>query len=175
MEVTLLRNAYDPDGRKRLQQMSAAQTNDLGEYRLFWVTPGRYYLSVAPSTRPLPGVPFFPGMSTNKYPRTFYPGTTDASAALLVEIQPASELSGMDFRLAEQPTYRVRGRLVDSATGQAPRGVSIAIIPRDPIVNTGMSMSGAPYNAADGTFELRGVPSGEYTIRAQLQFNGRFE
>ena len=123
----------------------------------------------------MPGVPFFPGMSSNKYPRTYYPGTTDASTALLVEIQPATELSGMDFRLAEQPTYRVRGRIVDSTTGQPPRGTSIAIIPREPIGNTGMSMSSAPYNSADGTFELRDVPSGEYIIRAQQPFNGRFE
>src|SRR5207249_2118339 len=39
MEVTLLRSGYDPDGRKRLQQVATAQTNDLGEYRLFWITP----------------------------------------------------------------------------------------------------------------------------------------
>jgi hypothetical protein len=174
LEVTLLRSGYDPDGQKRLfQQAAATPTNDRGEYRLFWVTPGRYYLSVASSTRPMPGVPFFPGMSANKYPRTFYPGTTDASNALLVEIQAAAELSGMDFRLTEQPTYRVRGRIVDSTSGQAPRGVSMGIIPRD--VNNGLSMSGEPYNHDDGTFEFRDVPSGEYMIRSQLPFNGRFE
>ncbi|PYS02073.1 MAG: hypothetical protein DMG16_10580 [Acidobacteria bacterium] len=175
LEVTVLRNGYDPDGRKRLQQVGAAQTNDLGEYRLFWITPGRYYLSVAPSNRPMPGIAFFPGTSSNKYPRTFYPGVSDVSAAVLVDIQAAAELSGMDFRLVEQPTYRVRGRIVDSTTGQAPRGVSIGIVPRDPIGNAGMSMFSTPYNAADGSFELRDIPSGEYIIRAQLQFNGRFE
>src|SRR5437763_10663641 len=45
IEVSLLRSTYDGDGRKTLQQSGAAQTNDRGEYRLFWVTPGRYYLS----------------------------------------------------------------------------------------------------------------------------------
>ena len=176
LEVTLLRSTYDPDGRKTLQQAGSAQTNDRGEYRLFWVTPGRYYLSVAPSTRPLPGVPFMPGLNSNKYPRTFYPGTTDASSAVLIEIQPAKELGGMDFRLNEQPTYRVCGRVVDpSGSHDLLRGVSITIVPREPIVNTGVFGSGAPYNPADGTFELRDIPAGQYLIRAQSGFNGRFE
>jgi hypothetical protein len=46
LEVTLLRRIYDPDGRRTFQQVGLAQTNDRGEYRLFWVTPGRYYPSV---------------------------------------------------------------------------------------------------------------------------------
>jgi hypothetical protein len=175
-EVTLLRSAYDNDGRKTFQQAGAAQTNDRGEYRLFWITPGRYYLSVAPSTRPLPGVPFFPGLNSNKYPRTFYFGVTDATSVVAVDVQPAVELSGIDFRLKEQATYRVRGQIVDSTGAQAaPRSVSISITPREPIVNAGISMSGAPYNASDGTFELRDVASGEYVVTARLPFNGRFE
>jgi hypothetical protein len=81
----------------------------------------------------------------------------------------------MDFRLTEQATYRVRGRIVDSASGQGlPRSVSISIIRREPIMSTGISSSAAPYNPADGTFEVRDVPSGEYIIRAQLPLNGPY-
>jgi protocatechuate 3,4-dioxygenase beta subunit len=173
MEVSVLRPVYNPDGRRTMNQVGTAQTNDRGEYRIFWVAPGSYYLSVAGSNRPLPGVPFRPAAGS-KYPRTFYPLTTDAATAALVPIQPAAELSGMDFRLAEQPTYRVRGRVVDSISGQLPsRGVSIGISARDGVMNTGMSSSSSPYNPVDGTFELRDVPSGSYTIQAQLPLNVR--
>ena len=40
IEVSLLRSAYDVDGRKTLQQRGVAQTNDRGEYRIFWIAPG---------------------------------------------------------------------------------------------------------------------------------------
>jgi len=176
IEAAVFRAAYDGDGRKTLQQVSAAQSNDRGEYRLFWLAPGRYYLSVAPSNRPLAGVPFFPGMTTNKYPRTFYPGTTDVASATPIDIQPAAELNSMDFRLTEQPTYRVRGRIL-GADGRPPGpGVAIGITPRESsILGGGISFSGSPYNPADGTFEIRDVASGVYIIRAQLPMNFRPE
>ena len=175
IEVSLLRSAFDPDGRKTFQQSGAAMTNDRGEYRLFWITPGRYYLSAASSTRPIPGIPFNPTTISNKYPRTFYPASTDIATATPIEVQPAVELSGLDFRLNEQPTYRVRGRVVDPASGQPPRNASISITLRDSVINTGFFSSGTAYNPADGTFEFRDVASGSYLIRAQLPFNARFE
>jgi len=169
IEVLLLRSTYDPDGRKTFQQAATVQTNDRGEYRMFWVTPGRYLLSAASSNRPIPGAPFNPGNFSNRYPRTFYPNVTDISSAVPIEVQPAVELSGIDFRLTEQPTFRVRGRVIDSNSASTmPRNVSISIMPRDSVVNTGSSFSGNAYNASEGTFELRDVPSGSYLIRAQL-------
>ena len=180
IEVALLRSTYDVDGRKTLQQRASAQTNDRGEYRIFWVTPGRYNMSAASSNRPLPGVAFNPGGFSNKYPRTFYPGVADVASAVPVEVQPAVELSGLDFHLIEQSTYRVRGRVVvDPTSGSTPstpaRPISISIMPRDSMINSPLSYSGSPYNPADGTFELREVPSGSYLVRGQLPFNGRPE
>src|SRR5262249_51941402 len=94
--------------------------------------------------------------------------------AAAVDVQPAGELQAMDFRLTEQPTFRVRGRVFDSISGQIPtRGVSIGIVPRDGVVNTGFSSSSSLYNTATGEFELRDVPSGSYTVRAQLPLTTR--
>jgi 5-hydroxyisourate hydrolase-like protein (transthyretin family) len=45
VEVQALKVSYQ-DGRRVLTVVQAAQTNDLGEYRLFWLTPGRYYIGV---------------------------------------------------------------------------------------------------------------------------------
>ena len=175
IEILLLRSMYDAGGRKTFQQAATGRTDDRGEYRLFWVPPGRYYLSAGSSSRPLPGFNPFPMPGNNKYARTFYPGTTDPSAAVAIDIEPGGEVGGMDFRLNEQATYRVRGRVVDSTTGQIPRNVSISITPRDPIIMAGTSSTGSPYNGADGTFELRDVPSGSYWIHAQLPPTTRFQ
>src|SRR5262245_66500027 len=43
------------------------------------------------------------------------------------------------------------------------------------MLNMGMSFSGSNYNPADGTFELRDIPSGSYLGSGQLPFNGRPE
>jgi hypothetical protein len=167
LEVALSRTTFGPDGRKISSFVTTALTNDHGEYRLFWVPPGKYRLSVASSARPVPGMAFRPE-SINKYPRVFYPNTRDPQSATILVVQSAAELSGMDFRLIEPPKFRIRGRLIDSTgAGISPRGVTIGISPRDTEVNGGVSSS-APYNPMDGTFELRDVPSGAYIIRAQI-------
>jgi Carboxypeptidase regulatory-like domain len=176
MEVALVRTTFGPDGRKMMSSVTTAQTNDRGEYRLFWVPPGDYRLSVASSPRPVPGMAFRPE-TINKYPRVFYPDTRDPESATILVVRSAAEISGMDFRLIEPPKFRIRGRLIDSTGAGTPaRGVSIGIYPRDTLVTGGVSSS-APYNPADGTFELRDVPSGRYIIRAQISpaFNPPYE
>jgi protocatechuate 3,4-dioxygenase beta subunit len=44
VEVKAMKASY-PEGRRVLTRVQSAQTNDLGEYRFFWLAPGRYYLS----------------------------------------------------------------------------------------------------------------------------------
>jgi Carboxypeptidase regulatory-like domain len=44
VEVQVLRATYR-DGRRELTRVDSAVSDDRGEYRLFWLAPGRYYLS----------------------------------------------------------------------------------------------------------------------------------
>jgi hypothetical protein len=44
VEVQALKAAYQ-DGRRVLTSVQSAVSDDRGEYRLFWLSPGRYYLS----------------------------------------------------------------------------------------------------------------------------------
>jgi len=44
VEVEALKATYR-DGRRELTKVDTAVTDDRGEYRLFWLAPGRYYLS----------------------------------------------------------------------------------------------------------------------------------
>jgi len=44
LTVQALRYAYQ-NGRRILDVVQTTQTNDLGEYRLFWLAPGRYYVA----------------------------------------------------------------------------------------------------------------------------------
>src|SRR5437867_4249532 len=44
VEVKAMKASY-PEGRRILTPVQSVLTNDLGEYRLFWLAPGRYYVS----------------------------------------------------------------------------------------------------------------------------------
>jgi hypothetical protein len=46
IEVQALKASYT-EGRRVLKGVQWVQTNDLGEYRLFWLAPGRYYVMAA--------------------------------------------------------------------------------------------------------------------------------
>src|SRR5262249_3694663 len=53
--VQALKASY-ADGRRELELVQSARTNDLGEYRLFWLAPGLYFVNVlAPDVDPLVG------------------------------------------------------------------------------------------------------------------------
>src|ERR1051326_6671959 len=77
MEVRLLHPTYSFGGRRNFSAMSSAVMNDWGEYRLFWIMPGKYYMSVNASSRPIPGInSVSPSALNNRNPQTFYPGVT---------------------------------------------------------------------------------------------------
>jgi Carboxypeptidase regulatory-like domain len=88
LRVQLLRSAYDGSGKRPLQTVGTTRTDDRGEYRLYWVTPSRYYLNVGlgnPDQRP-------EGRSPNEvvpkpYPTTYYPGTLDPSKASILDVR----------------------------------------------------------------------------------------
>jgi hypothetical protein len=55
-QVSALRQVYK-DGHRVLTNVQTVETNDRGEYRLFWLAPGRYYVSAKPDIPQLPADP----------------------------------------------------------------------------------------------------------------------
>src|SRR5205814_1952564 len=45
--VQAMRSIYDASGKRTLQPAASDRTNDLGEYRLYWINPGRYVVSAS--------------------------------------------------------------------------------------------------------------------------------
>jgi protocatechuate 3,4-dioxygenase beta subunit len=52
-QVMAMRSAYK-NGRRTLTIVQTVATDDRGEYRLFWLAPGRYYVSAKPDIAELP-------------------------------------------------------------------------------------------------------------------------
>jgi hypothetical protein len=175
LNVQLMKTAYNVQGQRTFQTMSSGFTDDRGEYRLFWITPGRYFVAVGGNGSAVlstggASILFLSGgvdASSTNAATVYYPGTTDPLRATTVDVGSGGELPGIDIVLPDQPVYRVRGKVVDTSTGLPPRTVSISLIPRDPAYS-GLSSNIPPnYNATTGTFDMRNVPPGAYWLRAQ--------
>ncbi|HUJ22241.1 MAG TPA: carboxypeptidase-like regulatory domain-containing protein [Bryobacteraceae bacterium] len=150
--VQLTRYGFDR-GKRQLQAWGGGSTNDLGEYRIFGVSQGKYYLSAAMETDP-------EQYGTQGYVATYYPRAVDPAGATAIEVRPGSLVRGVDITLLKTRTVSVRGRVIDP--GKEPMGASVQLIPRDqPEYMWGRSFANMDQQ---GSFEFRGVVPGAYYI-----------
>jgi Carboxypeptidase regulatory-like domain len=171
-QVQLVRGSYGPQGQRTFQSAGSTRTNDRGEYRLYWVTPGRYFLnagSAQGTARPfeLGGIDSPNGVQES-YASMYYPGVIDIKEAATVEVVSGTESSAIDFSIPRQRLFRISGRVIDSRTGQRPDFVSIILGSRSLTGGGFTNSSTQNYNAATGTFEIRNVAPGTYTVSAQI-------
>ncbi len=125
VEVQLIRPAYQSDGRMVPLRVSAATTDDRGEYRMFWIGPGTYYAVATDFQRgSLSDVALnerFEGIEQVILP-TFYPNSLDDVHATPIRVEPGTELPGIDFTMTRMRAVRVRGQVIDGATGMVVPG-----------------------------------------------------
>jgi hypothetical protein len=157
-------------GKKQVVPMNADSTNDLGEYRIAGLMPGRYQLMVnysrsAHFTRPRPA----DAQSDLGYAAMYYPGTFEFSQATPISVGPGQELRGIDFQLRKVPTYRVRGKVID-VSGAPAQQVGVVALPAEGGMFGGVRGTGRVRN---GTFEITGLLPGSYTLMANGGGRGR--
>ena len=143
----------------RLQANGYGSTNDLGEYRIGGLSPGRYLISAAaPSSLSETSQPEKKDVSKEEtvYTTTYYPGTADKSQAVPLEIHAGEEVP-INFGLATTRAFRVRGTVVKLPPGNF---ASVMLRSRD---DTGSEV-GMKTVSTDGSFEFRDVPPGSYTV-----------
>jgi protocatechuate 3,4-dioxygenase beta subunit len=164
VNVQVLRPGYNQGRRQLVPSQGRSMTNDLGEYRIFGLAPGRYYVSahwfsLGPAATTTAG----PGSPELTYAPTYFPGVVEASQAAPIEVTAGAELRGMDLRLLRIPTVRIRGKVANMVTGRPSREIMVGLTSRDGFLGS-RSFSSVD---AEGLFELRGVAPGAYHISAQ--------
>ena len=152
------------EGRRYWNTQGGGQTDEQGEYRAGNLRPGKYYLSVGPSFRPVGHVGDGAQGSDVGYPRVFYPNAGELEGAVLVEVNPGRR-ARLELALSTVPVYRISGAVVGGTLGQAcyPRlidssGEDIPISVR--------------VNPATGVFRSGEVPAGFYTLVADCIVDG---
>jgi protocatechuate 3,4-dioxygenase beta subunit len=177
--VTALRQTWS-GGRRRLTPAPGriAQTNDLGQFRLYGLPPGDYYVS---ATMRNAGAEFMaiemlaasgahgaagPSGSTptSGYAPTYFPGTPTAGDAQKVTLIAGQENSSVDFALIAVRLAKVSGIVVGS-DGKPLSGAMINLAPasRSDFV---LSMGGSARTNQDGAFTVASVAPGDYTLQA---------
>ena len=159
-------------GRKQMARMNGASTNDLGEYRVFGLAPGRYYVSA--DARPNPMLP----QTDDEYVTTFFPRTTDSAAAAPIDVAPGAQLRNIDIALAKMHTVTVKGHVASEvrppAGGDTPprTNLSVIIAARNATVAGSFFTRGAAVTP-QGTFEFRGVAAGSYFVVGAVNSPGK--
>ena len=174
--VMLFRHRYI-QGRKQMMTAGGASTNDLGEYRMFGIAPGKYYLSVSVPNYAMFGTISQPGAAPEEgYAPTYYPGTNDMAFASLITVAQGGLLQGTDIRLRKMRTYRIKGKVVGART---PRGGMVLVNSKGGNDFTMMDRNMGSWRGASGDFEVRGLRPGSYIVQAEYsespdqRFGGR--
>src|SRR5579872_255892 len=168
-EVTALRQTFVA-GHKHWEQAGAERTNDLGEYRIANLPAGNIFLSVSPppdfkTLIESAGAAVHEANAPEKpvpptYQTTYYPGTTDRSQASPIALHPGDDIPA-DFTLTPSPSVIIRGSVVNLPPHTA---ASIMLQSRD----FSLMLNGAEIHK-DGSFVIRDVSPGNYTILASVE------
>ncbi len=171
-QVAVLRQTFVA-GRSHWEQVGAGRTNDLGEYRIPGLAAGSYFVSVTPppdfrslleADSDAPAELRRNAAATAEkvagaYQTTYYPGTRDRRQAALIQLHGGDDFP-VNFSLTPSPSLTIRGSVVNLPPGST---ATIMLQSRDfSVVLNGAEMR------KDGSFEIRDVAPGAYTILATV-------
>ncbi len=175
VQMQAMRSVYS-GARKQLQPSAAASTNDLGEYRISSLAPGRYYIIASDRRQLFVGQQERPGRAGEVQEgniSTYYPNGADASNAVPIDVAAGGEMRGIDIRLLQGKVYTVRGKAASTSSLPSPAMVSF----RRKDDNTGLppALNGGSNTQLrpDGTFEFRNILPGAYVLQfTPVNING---
>src|ERR1700693_3462376 len=152
------------DGRRYWNTHGGGQTDEQGEFRVGDLSPGKYYVSVGPSFRPVGAVGDGAQGSDVGYPRVFYPNAEELKGAAPVEVNPGRR-ARLELSLSTVPLYQISGTVVGGTPGQP---CNLRLTDR-----SGEDVAiGVRENPATGMFRSGEIPAGFYTLVANCIVNG---
>ena len=171
--------ALRPIGRagvgSQLAPAGGQQTNDLGEFRVYGLAAGTYYIAAirSPIVGGAVGAPAASDAASRRstLAPTFYPGTTDSAAAQSVTVTPGGTVSDVSFTMQSAPAFRLAGVVTDESGN--PVSSAMVMVIGDPR-STVFGPAGHAQTETDGRFVIGGVPAGRYRamVSAPMTVNG---
>lgn len=172
-QVMPVRMMYVGTGRRPVPVGQTATTNDIGEFRIYGLAAGQYYLSATARPANMAFADFGNGPVTARdenhsgYAPTFYPSASSIAEAQPLTVGVGETLPEVVVTLVPTRTSRISG-VVSGMQGEPASGGFLNAVPMN---DNGLGMmaggNGGPIGR-DGTFLLNGVPPGRYLLRANV-------
>jgi hypothetical protein len=163
VQVGAVRQVYS-QGKRSRTSATTASTNDLGEYRLFGLAPGRYFVSCVYPRWNRGGSEDDPVDAQDEgYAKLYYPGTADAAKAGPITIKPGEEASSIDILMRKVPVREVRGNVYNQITHKPGVGVTLILLPKTANHEWDFA-SPTTVQKPDGSFVIQEVLPGSYTL-----------
>ncbi len=176
--VRVMRYQY-LQGDRRLMPAGSAETDDKGQYRVWGLMPGDYYVSAIvrnPNVRGR-GAPSARGGEAQDedalaYAPTYFPGVPAVDEAKPVTVGLGQETLDINFNLQLVRTSRISG-LVTNPDGTPATSGNVTLVAESASGRGGPI--GSRYGGRidwDGSFQLTNVPPGRYVLRASADDTG---
>lgn len=181
-DVTAMRMQFQ-NGRRRLVPSGRnASTNDLGQFRIYGLPPGEYYVSATLRNTGAMVLDMIGGggavggptgsNQSSGYAATYYPSTSSPGEAQRVALSVGQELPSVDIQLQPVKLARVTGMALGS-DGKPMQGAMVMLMPsmKDALL---FGPGATSRTDKDGNFTLSGVTPGEYSLQVQ-SMGGMFQ
>lgn len=156
----------------QMESVGSAQSDDRGQYRIFGLRPGEYFIRAEDSAFPRGGrvsvgEAFWVKQALgSEYASVYFPGVTQASQAQVVPVK-AGEEAQADITMRRVKTVEIAGRVIGAA-GPAAH----ALVRLEPADGEESDFDRQDTTDEKGTFHLRNIPEGSYYILAYLREPG---
>lgn len=194
VSMVVMQYRYD-SGERRLVRVGgyASGPDERGQYRIFGLAPGEYYL-VASGTRDIfgpgsdlhltsdvdvqqatnaieggPAVPMtnVPQRSVGSAPM-YYPGTPSIAQATPITVRAGEERTGIDFVTPYATTARIDGTVTGLDGSPVAAGTQVSLVATDPnIASLGFEAMRRSVTDASGAFRFAGISPGNYVLLAR--------
>jgi len=141
----------------------SSTTNDLGEFRLAGLAPGKYFLyAEGPIERGGPNVPV-----ADQFVPVFYPNTQTLTQSTPIEVQTGQDIANLAIELRKGRRFHVRGRVVGEFLGDGSESLSLHPADQE---ETFLAIAGGGIQK-DGAFDFSDVAPGAYKL-TYFSFSG---
>jgi hypothetical protein len=134
-------------------------TDDRGEYRIYGLAPGRYYVAVSYGR-------YTSGQTDDRqtYPRTYFPGNASIAGAGAVTVT-AADTAAASVSLFPTSLVQVTGRVLTARNEPSLATLTLLPVAAGYAIEAGGRLTGRTDES--GSFTLKGVPQGEYVLQAR--------
>jgi 5-hydroxyisourate hydrolase-like protein (transthyretin family) len=150
-------------GKRQLRNANQVSADEKGEFRLYGLRPGTFYLQASGHNSQMsfvqPGDQIRGFRQPSGHAPTYYPSVTDVARAVPVEVTAGALLRGIDIHLRREAIYAVRGKFPQDESRQNSSSYMVQLFPREGNRNGGFGT-----RRTNDIFEIPSVLPGSYTL-----------